>query len=96
MLMNCGQKGPTLNSSPVYCLRLYSMYMKTQCVLNSVSACLVGKTSTETGNQECSCQSFSSLSVENSKCTGAYTHVICYKSSPYWLKVTETANQCAR
>ena len=37
-----------------------------------------------------------SLSVENSKCTGAYTHVICYKSSLYWLKVTEAANQCAR
>ena len=37
-----------------------------------------------------------SLSVENSKCTGAFTHVIRYKSSPYWLKNTETANQCAR
>ena len=22
-------------------------------------------------------------------------HVICYKSSPHWLKVTDTANQCA-
>ena len=32
-----------------------------------------------------------SLSVENSKCTGAYTHVICYKSSPYWLNLTENS-----
>ena len=23
------------------------------------------------------------------------SHVICYKSSPHWLKVTDTANQCA-